>query len=70
MADADYTVLTQDTVMTKRQDNTIGYVVRITFKTANGAVGIVEVPAETYTVDTAKAAIAERAAHLAEVQAL
>ena len=70
MAEHGWTVLGQETVFSKLPDNSIGQVVRITFQTALGVVGVVEVPSKTYSKDTAVAAIDARAQHLDEVQAL
>lgn len=65
-----FTVLSQDEVTAKLPDGDYGRVVRIKFRTAAGVVGTVDVPSATYSKDTARAAIEERAAHLDEVQNL
>lgn len=69
MEPASFTVLNQEPTIAKLPDNTYGDVIKVTFKTAGGAYGFVNVPASRYTADYALAQVQALADHLDQVQA-
>lgn len=70
MEDKAFTVINQQTTIAQLPDGSYGNVVRIRFRTRLGVVGQVDVPAASYSRDSAVAAIEAQAQHLDEVQAL
>lgn len=66
MAD-DFQVIGQRQTIAQLEDGSYGPVMQITFRTKLGVVTLVNVPANVYTADKARAMIA---AHAAEVDAV
>lgn len=69
MAEA-WSVVAQVPTVGKLPDGTFGDVVRVTFRTAAGNLGVVIVPATTYSAAAAREAIEAHAAELDAVTAL